>query len=550
MRGALGALALVALVGCTGEDDAFEPPACGSFEGRADALLPGPGADGHDAMLAAAADRHDRLWHAVHARSTGLNADYSLTDPSADNRAVFTRFVEGTGHDFEAETGVAPETLGVYHKSAGLYAGVGIAADAYRYGALRDLGADCDEIDRAREALVAGLESMDIAARIGGVPGVTARSLVNVRFDPSRAPETTPLFAQDGSPLPVEKNNGEWRDDQTGDYPDWKWEDSLSRDMLVGWAMAYAAAWEVTRGDDSIPAGLLARISEDAKETALALMTVGESGYDLEIPDADGRLTFHAYLHESSIDRFYIDGARNGFNAVMALGIVGALAYASEDPEVERFLVEELIERRDLAGIAADDLLFVGVGVGSNFSNFNMAFTGMFLAQRYVRHERALTKLRISLRHELYEKDGVKERRPVDMGQSFFDFVYAAGDAGAHVDHVAPDPFDAPATARGVATLRDFPAAPYFDDPVENCDAQEIESGTCVLADGTTVRVLGEVGWNDSLVVDEIVPMAIRPPSNYHWRSPPYRPNGGGNGASVNPAVDFRVAYWLGRWVR
>jgi hypothetical protein len=320
--------------------------------------------------------------------------------------------------------------------------------------------------------------------------------------------------------------------------------------MLVGWAMAYAASWEVIREDETIDPTLKARIQENARDTGRALMKVGADGYDLEIPDADGRLTFHAYMHESAIDRIYIEGARNGFNAVMSLGIVGALAYTSEDPEISAYLNEELIAKRDLPGIAADDLLFVNIGVGSNFSNYNMAFTGMFLAQRYVANEDALTKLRISLRHELYEKDGAEERQPVDMGQSFFDYIYAAGDAASHASHPAEDPLDEDAIARGTQTLLDYPPAPYFDRVVENCDEMEIASGECTLRDGTQVRVLGEVGWNGTLVVDKVVPMAVRPPSNYHWRSPPYKPNGGGGGGHINPAVDFRIAYWLGRWVR
>ena len=72
------------------------------------------------------------------------------------------------------------------------------------------------------------------------------------------------------------------------------------------------------------------------------------------------------------------------------------------------------------------------------------------------------------------------------------------------------------------------PAAPYFQDAVTNCDEAELASGTCVLDDGTTVTILGNVGWNDTLVAKELVPMAVRPPSNYHWRSDPHRVNGEG----------------------
>ena len=99
-------------------------------------------------------------------------------------------------------------------------------------------------------------------------------------------------------------------------------------------------------------------------------------------------------------------------------------------------------------------------------------------------------------------------------------------------------------------TLHDFRAPPYWDEAIINCDETEIATGICVLLDGTQVEVLGEVGRNNDLITREPIPAAVRPPSNYHWRSNPYRPNGGGDGSRMNPGVDFRYAYWYGRFVR
>ena len=84
--------------------------------------------------------------------------------------------------------------------------------------------------------------------------------------------------------------------------------------------------------------------------------------------------------------------------------------------------------------IAADDMLFVSAVVGSNFSNFNMAFTGMFLAQRYIDSDAARPLLKIGLRDELYAKPEQPLRRPIEMGQSLFDFTYAAGMADASIN--------------------------------------------------------------------------------------------------------------------
>jgi hypothetical protein len=364
-----------------------------------------------------------------------------------------------------------------------------------------------------------------------------ARSLARTDLPHAQLAEPVPLFAEDGSPLPPEKNNGTWRLDQTGDYPNYVWEDSLSRDMLVGWAMAFGAVWEVVKDDDSIPADLKARFQEHALDEARALMLVRESGYDLEIPDADGRLTFHAYLNENVIDRFYLDGAENGFHAIMALGIVGALAYAAEDPDIDAYL-DRLITDRKLAQIAEKDMLVIHLGYGSNFSNYNMAFTAMYLALHFIDHPKANVWIDKANAEELYKKEGAQEdRQPAVLKQSFFDFIYAAR---SH---------DPEAIENGLETLRQYSDAPYFEDPMINCDEAELASGVCTLLDGTMVTVLGPVGWNETLIAKELIPMSVRPASNYHWRSDPHRVNGDG-APRVLPAVDFRAAYWMGRWLR
>jgi len=83
-----------------------------------------------------------------------------------------------------------------------------------------------------------------------------------------------------------------------------------------------------------------------------------------------------------------------------------------------------------------------------------------------------------------------------------------------------------------------------------NCDEEEIERFRCTAEDGTRLDLLGYVGRGNKLVSVQPVPMRIRPPSNYHWRSNPYEVNGGGNSTRLLSGVDFRFAYWLGRWVR
>ena len=62
--------------------------------------------------------------------------------------------------------------------------------------------------------------------------------------------------------------------------------------------------------------------------------------------------------------------------------------------------------------------------------------------------------------------------------------------------------------------------------------------------------LLGNAGRGDKLVADAPIPMRVRPTSNFIWRTNPYEPNGGSADGRLVPGYDFRLAYWLGRWVR
>jgi len=524
----------------------------------APAMIPGPDQEGYDKELEKLARLYDRQFHVFSAFGMSLNSDVGVPPGRTEDRELIRKFLqEGDGWDFEAETGKHQFDLGTkWAKIAGLYAGVGIAADAYRYGVLRDQGYAQEDVDVARQHLVDALEVLHIATAITGVNGVVVRGLIRTDI-PSEADlnSIVPLFDDEGNPLPEVKNNGVWRADNSGgDYPNWIWEDSCSRDMYIGWVAGAGAAWEVIKDDATIPPDVKSRLQTDARDIGLQLMVVRKSGYDLELPDADGRTTLHGYLNESCVDsNNYIPGVRNGFHAVMALGSVAVWAWVSQDPQLESFLYDELMGPRELHVMVGEDMGVVNTGVGTNFSNFNMAFQGIWLALRYLDDSKAPSGARghvqEGLAHILYDNGG--PRQPAEMGQSLFDFAYAGGMSGASVFGVMSQAPDEGAMARGVQTLREFVKPPYWEFAVENCDAAELEAKHCLCVDGETeIDVIGEAGWKGSLVAQQVIPMRIRPPSNYFWRSNPYGPNGGGDGGRLMPGVDFRYAYWLGRWTR
>jgi hypothetical protein len=169
-----------------------------------------------------------------------------------------------------------------------------------------------------------------------------------------------------------------------------------------------------------------------------------------------------------------------------------------------------------------------------------MTFTGLHLAIRYVDDDLAEGKLKVALRDQAYAIPG-RERQPAEQAMSFYDFVFAAG--------MGP-PYDEGAISRGVDTLTQFPQPPYWEQGRDNCDPAEVAALRCTLDDGTEVQLLDEQGRGGDLVSQQPVPMRVRPASNYHWRSNPYRVNNAADGSRLLSAADFRLAYWMARWIR
>ncbi len=536
---------------------------CTPYQGTS--LLPGPFEQGYDPVLEQKAARYDRQHLIFNCAGNGINADVVIPVDRRDDREAIADFITQTDEwDFEAWSGKAVfDVVAQYQPVAGLYAGVGIAADAYRYGTLRDQGYPEEEVERARQFLVRDILSLFVAVEITGVPGVIARGFNRIDIPSSSiGEETIPLFDENGNPLPPEKNNGTLRADNSidGRYPNYVWIDSCSRDQFIGWAAACASVWEVIKEDPSFDSELKEKLQEYAREIGRSLMVertggIGSNGqaFDLEIFDADGRTTYHGYLNENNWDRIYLAWLpiKNGMYALMALGIVGALAYCSEDPVLHDYLYNTLIGERQLDRIVQGNQLGVNLGLITNFSATNMAFQGALLAQRYIDSAKVRNRVRYATALLLYKNiPPLLTRQPEEYSYSLFDFIYAAAIGGGSAFNRMLQPPDTAAIERGVKTLYDFREPPYWEDAVINCDEEEIASGVCTLNNGEVVRVLGAVGRNNSLITQEPIPHEVRPPSNYHWRSNPYIPNGGGDGSRLLPGVDFRYAYWYGRWVR
>ncbi len=527
-----------------------DPPACGSGPVGRGSLIPGPADEGYDETLAAKALTYERGFHAIHALHTGVNTEVNVAEEA--HRELVRRFLqEEDGWDFSASAGADIDTMVTWRKVAGAYGGAGAAADAYRYAVLRDEGAACEDIERARGHVVEALHALHRATAITGTIGIVARGYQ--RSDvPGGGRETTPLQDDMGNPLPEEKDNGTWREDVSGDYENYQWEDSCSRDMLIGWVLGMASVWEVISLDPTFDDTVKTRLAEDAAAIARMLMQVGDMGYDLEIHDADGRLTFHAYLHEEAIDRAYAPGIRiNAQHAIMSVGIIAALARISGDEEVASYLYNDLFRQRALHRLIRQHAGLVDFGVVTNFSNYNMMFNGAWLASRFVCDEDALAEIQAGITGDLYGMPD-EMRHPSEIGNSFYDFVYLGARTGATAfSPMNRDAVDGDALSRSLDTLAQFESPPYWDTGRINCDEAELTAGSCTAIDGMTTITLHEnPGRGDHPVAAHPVPMRLRPESNFHWRSDPYRVNGSGSGEELLPGVDFRLAYWMGRYLR
>lgn len=518
---------------------------------RADGLIPGPGESGHDAALAAKADGIDRQIHTFLTRPLGWGLEATVPDP-AERTAIDEFFAAGAA-DFQAHTGLHPyDVVGEFGESGdlGMFGGVQAAGDAFRYAVLRDGGADPALVDAARTALVRAMDGLHWYTQVTGEPGCVARGLLRIQPEagdppmPGTIPATVPLFDGAGFPQPPDKSPT-WRDDRSGELPFLVWLDDSSKDQLDGYVYALGAVWDVAANDPTIPADRLDRLVEDARAIGLRLLERVEVApgveVDLAMVDADGRpSSFHDLSAEELAPGLVLEGVRNGFNAWMALGIVRTLYHVTGDEQIGRFYYEELIGAREYLAAVRESVSLMYLGTETNFSNVNMAFVAAYGLGRYESDPAIGAELRELLAGQLYAPGRAREAE--DLGQTFFDFLFAAfGPSGATGPGRA-------GLERGLATLREHPAAPTWNRAVDNCDDAEIASRDCIGLDGTPIRIAEGLGRGGGVVAEEAVPMRIRPPSNFEWRDDPHRVNGGG-GDRLNPAGDFHAAYWMGRFL-
>ncbi len=550
---------LLTLAACRTPDPAAADSGAGSGDGGAQDggasgalqphLLPGPDEEGHDADLAALADLYDRQNLAINSSPFGLSLDAYFSE----HAAVDAWLADGSGYsrdEFEAHSG-ADLYDQVYFfgeiVDLGMFGGVGSVAEATRYALLRDGQAvGTDTVDAARQRVERAMLALHMMATMPGEPGVLVRGLGPKELPGVAGQEPIPLFDDQGNPQPEDKG-ATWREDFSGQYPDFLWLDDTSKDQWIGYVFALGMMWEVVADDPDIDADLKTALQDDARTMGLALQRVNpDTGLDLTLFDADGRPTNHHDLSAREVEGVVSDELINPFNATMALAGLTVFADISGDPDVAAFK-DEVAFDRGYAEIVPNVGGVLYLYYLTNYSNVNMAFTALHTLLHFETDPDLVALYRDAA--VAAWADGT-DRAPWHFQAAYFDLLLAAYVPDADTDGLL---------TRVRADLSSFHTPPYWDDPVENCDEEELTTGHCVGIDGVTeidlygswegdVFVPGEAR-NAYPVATSYVPQSIRPASNFEWRSDPYRLNWTGTDG-LYPGGDFRAAYWLGRYLR
>lgn len=507
--------------------------------------------------------RHERQFYGFNALPFGVSLDAHVASP--EDRGLIDQFLAQTeSDDVKAVTGKHPfEMMTSYgeHGDLGFFGGIALAGTAHRYLALKAEGAAAEVLAQARERLVRAAESWHVCYVVTGGNGLVARGIGRmVPENPDDPPipgvnvPLVPLFDEEGNPFPDPKTNGEWREELSdGVLPagTWTWIDSASKDQLSGQVFAMVALYDAMKDDPDIDQGLVVRIQEDALGVARMLMKdrlidelsgLGGSGtYDLIIMDADGRPTMYHDLNPLSLEKVYVpqgSAIYNLFNMVLAQGVLKGLYHITGDPEVEAYLYKELYADRGWLNKIADwrssDCFdYIYAGVNTNFDDPDMTSIGLFLGIYLENDPEVLSVLLSFLEESWWNREGESHTAKLCKQPLWHSIYLAVTDRG----------IDPALVAEYADLMMGFNLGPYWNDRRENCDADELASGSCLAEDGTTVLTLERVDGNNAMATEALHP-SIRPPSDFNARSNPFDVNGGG-GLMLNPGGDLLASYWL-----
>lgn len=515
----------------------------------ADTILPSPGSTGVDSQLASLATGFQLQQDVFATAENGLSLD--VTFNQGDVATVRSFFAQTASTDFQQVTGKHPfsvvQTFGEWGDE-GNFAGVASVGVAARLMVLKKTGAPDAQVAAARDAAIRAAQTWHVWGSIGG-PGVVARGVRRVTpmnsTDPplpGTVPQTVPLKDASGNPQPAPKAPT-WRAPVASGDSGWIWFDDTSKDQVIGFALAVTWLYDALKGDPAVPADLLPNLASDMKAFANALRQVApELGIDLCIRDADGRLTDFHDLNPRELSPGHVlppsTTLRNGFNALLALAVIRAAYHVTGDPDTGAYYYQDLVGSRGLPAEVAQTSGAAFLGTQTNYSNVGMLAIAYATLLRVETDSRVRSAIAGALETAFWNTGDTADGNHTQ--QAWYDAIYAA---------FAPTaaPHDASLRSRIQTDLSGFQPAPAIERDIVNCTQADVDAGSCVGIDGKTVITLvSNQGGGGSLVAKDIVPMPIRPDSDFEWRSDPHRVNGTGS-TLMDPRGDWLAAYWLAR---
>lgn len=499
-----------------------------------------------DATLEARAASYERQDDTFARSECGMNWDAEI---KASDRALVEGFF-AQSKSFEEYAGRSAFTTMEFfdeHGDQGNFSGIASVGLASRLMVLKRDGAPAAEIDRARAAAVRAAKTWHVFGTIAG-PDSIARGVRRIVPEtgttplPGATPALVALKGPDGKALPASKGDT-WRAPVASGLSEWIWRDNSSKDQVAGYALAVLYLWDALHDDPAVPKSVASDIANDLGRFAKNLMKIGPNGIDLCVLDADGRLTSYGDLNSrlvSGSGGFVLAAdsvLQNGFNAALAMGIIRAAYYVTGDAALKSYYYDELVVKRQYAKHAVATATLMYQNENTNFSNVNMLAIALATLGR-IENDPVVRGLLHDLVDKFWDPTGIPQTRAAKGSQQpWFDVIVAGFGRSAKAE--VPD--------RMKANLLGLPSAPTFQRDRVNCDAGEIASLSCTAIDNTTSLPLSSAkGWGGNVVAKNLVPLSVRPDTNFLWRSDPFGVNAAG-GNKLNPRGDWLAAYWLGR---
>lgn len=469
-----GGLALTCLLACSGEEETpFDPyPQCDADSTRLSDLAAG----------------YDQIARTLHIQP-GQNLLHSAH--VKDDLTTFDRVQLSDNSGFWTAT----------------YA----ASQAYRYRVTED--------PEALENLKRTMQGMLDLTRITGVPGLFARSYVNLDL-PGFPTEQEMIDQYPDCDLSVEHCK-RWNRVDDGPYAGHMFKNDVSRDEYAGHLFAVGIAGKVV--DDPEIQEMARTI---ASEVALHLIDNG-----MEFKDIDGVTTTFGFMLPTSLGGF------PGFLAVQTLQWIKIAADLTDDPRIEAFyrhcmLHEDLsqCENPDLATSTPYQIHLQTMGLGldcqTNWNNHNMAQLAMFDLLQTETNPRTRRIYQNILEEQMWDPG---DSRPMkDQRNSLYTFFHEINRNQVLVER------DEGRVEAGICVMKKFPAVKY-QRAIDHSGFPEACRGR-----------------KDRPMSATLIPFEQRRVDNFSWTRNPYRifESTPEDRQYIESPEDFLLAYWMGRYFK